>query len=297
MTAIDFEALLAEELAKSLGSSEQKSEKENGKEVVAKTANESLEHYLSENNEKTKQNKKAKKMKLSNDYKLKSPIGSTYYIRNYITPTEESDIMEKIMDSRVKNEWVQLKRRKLLCFGEKAKQSKGNEKKKESELAMAKWCELLIDKICNDSEIFDEHHRPNHILINNYEIGEGIMAHKDGPAYYPLVCILSLHSAITILFFQKPPVVRKSEDGHSLIQLKPNPVLQVILEPRSLFIFRDDLYHHYYHMILEADNDVIFDTCVNHNLTFPTFSVGDVLPRKQKRVSITIRHFYYQDTD
>ena len=31
----------------------------------------------------------------------------------------------------------------------------------------------------------------NHVLINEYKPGQGIMAHTDGPAYYPVVATIS----------------------------------------------------------------------------------------------------------
>jgi alkylated DNA repair protein alkB family protein 6 len=36
--------------------------------------------------------------------------------------------------------------------------------------------------------------KANHILINKYEVGVGIMPHKDGPLYNPYVVILSIGS-------------------------------------------------------------------------------------------------------
>lgn len=32
----------------------------------------------------------------------------------------------------------------------------------------------------------------NHVLVNEYQPGQGIMAHQDGPLYTPAVAILSL---------------------------------------------------------------------------------------------------------
>lgn len=43
----------------------------------------------------------------------------------------------------------------------------------------------------------------DHVLINKYEPGEGILAHKDGPLYQPFVCILSLGSSAILNFSRK----------------------------------------------------------------------------------------------
>ena len=55
----------------------------------------------------------------------------------------------------------------------------------------------LIAKNLYEENIFPEQ-KPNHVLLNNYHPGDGIMPHKDGPAYFPFVCILSLNSGIIL---------------------------------------------------------------------------------------------------
>ena len=42
----------------------------------------------------------------------------------------------------------------------------------------------------------------NHILINDYPPGIGIMPHSDGPAYLPKVIVISLASYAIIRFQQ-----------------------------------------------------------------------------------------------
>src|SRR5258708_801623 len=36
------------------------------------------------------------------------------------------------------------------------------------------------------------HRGPNHVLVNEYEPGQGIMPHEDGEAYAPIVATVSL---------------------------------------------------------------------------------------------------------
>ncbi len=43
----------------------------------------------------------------------------------------------------------------------------------------------------------------NHVLVNAYLPGEGIMPHEDGPLYHPAVCILSLGSPAILRFWRK----------------------------------------------------------------------------------------------
>ena len=38
------------------------------------------------------------------------------------------------------------------------------------------------------------HQRPNHVIMNEYLPGQGIMPHEDGPSYHPVVATISLGS-------------------------------------------------------------------------------------------------------
>lgn len=43
------------------------------------------------------------------------------------------------------------------------------------------WLNQLHDRFYKELGIFKK--PPNHVLINEYKVGQGIMAHKDGPVY------------------------------------------------------------------------------------------------------------------
>ena len=55
------------------------------------------------------------------------------------------------------------------------------------------------DHIFNSSP----HKAPNHVLINEYEPGQGIMPHQDGSAYWPTVATVSLASATVLNIYAK----------------------------------------------------------------------------------------------
>jgi alkylated DNA repair protein alkB family protein 6 len=55
------------------------------------------------------------------------------------------------------------------------------------------------------------HQQPNHVLINEYKPGEGIMPHEDGSAYAPVVATVSLGSTLCLDLTPKPT----PEDGSS----------------------------------------------------------------------------------
>jgi len=92
---------------------------------------------------------------------------------------------------------------------------------------------------------------PNHVLVNHYRPGEGIMPHTDGPAYAPLAAILSLGSAVVFDFWRDHA---HPASGHPA-------VLSLLLPPRSLLVFSEEAYQSHLHGIAdrafdELDSDV-----------------------------------------
>lgn len=113
---------------------------------------------------------------------------------------------------------------------------------------------------------------PNHVLVNEYDPGQGILPHEDGPLYFPQVAIVSLGSGLVLDFLSK----------HSRERVE-----SVLLQPRSLFIFRDDAYRTYLHTIAERTTDFIDEKVVNIH-SVPNVQVGSTIQRT-RRVSLTIR--------
>lgn len=86
---------------------------------------------------------------------------------------------------------------------------------------------------------------PNHVLVNHYQPGEGIMPHTDGPAYYPFAAILSLGSAVVFEFWR--------DHAHSVSGLPP--ALSLLLPPRSLLLFSHEAYSKHLHGIAARNED------------------------------------------
>jgi len=120
------------------------------------------------------------------------------------------------------------------------------------------------------SNIF--HEAPNHILLNEYSLGQGIMPHKDGPLYYPRVAILSLSGPAKIEFREN---------------LKEDSKMSLILQPRSLMIFTDEAYTNHFHGIGECQQDVVTEDVAN--IEAAKLTLGEVVDRGSVRLSLTIR--------
>ena len=121
----------------------------------------------------------------------------------------------------------------------------------------------------------------NHVLLNEYEPGQGIMPHLDGPLFYPTISTISLGSSSLLNFYTEA-----AEDQGESLQFADRLVTSLFVEPRSLLVLKDDMYHRYLHGIEEIDQDVLsYKIC---NLPDPSV-IGQVFPRST-RISLTIRH-------
>lgn len=125
------------------------------------------------------------------------------------------------------------------------------------------------------------HKRPNHVLINEYPPGVGIMPHKDGAAYHPVVCTISLGASLCL------NVHSSKEDG----ALKPEPDFRILQEPRSLLITTDDLYTQYLHGIadIQADVGLSPETVSNWDMLRAPEDFSNGVNQRSVRTSLTYR--------
>lgn len=125
------------------------------------------------------------------------------------------------------------------------------------------------------------HGRPNHVLINEYLPKQGIMPHKDGSAYYPVVCTVSLGASLCLdIYGDKEDRTREEESRWRILQ-----------EPRSLLITTDELYTNYYHGIseIEIDTDLNSSTLANWELLRSEDGIIDGEIERRERLSLTYR--------
>lgn len=113
--------------------------------------------------------------------------------------------------------------------------------------ALPPWLDQLCRAVANTGA-FTPSVPPNHVLVNHYQPGEGIMAHEDGPKYAPHAAILSLGTGVVFDFWKT--VADASGRGAP-------PALSLVLPPRSLFIFEDEAYRDYLHGIADRDQDIL----------------------------------------
>lgn len=128
--------------------------------------------------------------------------------------------------------------------------------------------------------IFDPDEPPNHVLVNEYYRGQGILPHTDGPAYASRTATLSLGSSVLIQYTPRPnykPSITGTANTPQNVEL--------LLEPGSLVVFEDAAYLDYCHGIDDqVGMEVASKDCVNAN--------PGTLVTRGYRISLTFRHKY-----
>ncbi|XP_075555357.1 putative RNA/DNA demethylase ALKBH6 isoform X2 [Dermacentor variabilis] len=210
-------------------------------------------------------------------FRITSLPDSVYYVPNFITEIEEKYLHDKVYDAP-KPKWVQLARRRLQNWG-----GLPHPKGMVSE-ALPQWLKDISAKVASLG-VFGEK-LPNHVLVNEYKPGEGILPHEDGPLYYPVVTNITLNSS-TVIDFYKP---RKSTTCEVTADAKDTEtnshIGSLLLERRSLLITSGAMYTDYLHGIEGRTKDIIDDSIKNVDAC--SVKQGTVLQR-ETRVSLTIR--------
>ncbi|QPH01245.1 hypothetical protein C2857_005444 [Epichloe festucae Fl1] len=218
-------------------------------------------------------------MTATHDFSLPSDLGraqiqglpsTAYYVSNFISPEEERLILEKIA-AAPKPRWKQLTHRRLQTWPSDLAQDRLLDAPLPAWLddpVISRLLSLPVAATTPDSShasdvatvpnhIFSQspHQRPNHVLVNEYPRGIGIMPHK--------------------------------EDG----ALDPNPAWRILQEPRSLLITADTLYTDYLHGIadIEEDVDLSADSIANWSLLRDSQPYTDGRNIRATRTSLTYR--------
>ncbi|KAF8192823.1 hypothetical protein K438DRAFT_1829726 [Mycena galopus ATCC 62051] len=176
-----------------------------------------------------------------------------YYLPNFLTEEEEEYLIRKIKEYP-QQRWKQLANRRLQLWG-------GELTSKNVLVAqpMPPFVQTYPDIIDRLKDIVftpagSPHGKPNHIIMNEYLPGQGIMPHEDGPAYFPTVATISLGSHCMFHYYQYKEDAEGGTGGRSI---DTTPILTILLEPRSVVISEHALYSSHLHAIREIEEDTV----------------------------------------
>ncbi|WVR09718.1 hypothetical protein IAU60_006794 [Kwoniella sp. DSM 27419] len=111
----------------------------------------------------------------------------------------------------------------------------------------------------------------NQVLVNEYQPGQGISPHEDGPAFHPLVATISLdsHTVLDIHHYlsttsPSPPMIASPAESNGAEGAQGGgrpiaavPLAHLLLMPRSLLILSSTLYTSHLHAIGSRTKDTV----------------------------------------
>lgn len=205
---------------------------------------------------------------------VKDAPQTAYYIPDFISEEEESYLLQEVYKSP-KTKWTQLSGRRLQNWGG-SPHPKGMLVEK-----IPDWLRSYCEKISSLGAFSGK--TANHVLLNEYKQGEGIMPHEDGSLYHPTVTTVSLGSH-TLLDFYRPV---SGQDGGAPQTEENRYLFSLLVRPRSLLILQDEMYQSLLHGIQGQDRDLLTERVVN--VSAAGAQPGETLTRGT-RVSLTVRH-------
>ncbi|XP_029427407.1 alpha-ketoglutarate-dependent dioxygenase alkB homolog 6 [Rhinatrema bivittatum] len=205
---------------------------------------------------------------------------TVYYVPEFITSAEEASLLQQVYNAP-KPKWTQLSGRRLQNWGG-LPHPRGMLAEK-----LPDWLQKYAEKISSFG-VFGGN-VANHVLVNEYRPGEGIMPHEDGPLYFPTVTTISLGSHTLLDFYH--PISRgqhRADEQVTTPQTEQDRYfLSLLVEPRSLLVLGEDMYSCYLHGIRPATSDVITENVAN---VASCSSYRDKPLPRETRVSLTIRY-------
>ena len=187
---------------------------------------------------------------------------SVYLLKDWCTEAEESYLLNRVYNSgsSVQKKWTTVSGRRLQNFG-------GTVHEKGMLLTkIPDWLVTTIEKV--QTSVGPLLTEPiNHVLVNEYEPGNGILPHQDGGLYAPSVAIVSLACDAVMRFTPHKSFVEESnsDEGNDELSssISDNYPFDVFLPRRSLLLFKERLYDGYLHGIDFSEADVIDASVVN----------------------------------
>nr|VZI03578.1 unnamed protein product [Spirometra erinaceieuropaei] len=163
------------------------------------------------------------------------------YMPDFIDADTEADLLRNIYS---------VPERRWQCLGNRRLQIWGGTPHVKGMIAeeIPEWLHSLMDRV-SDLGVFGPY-RANHVLINEYKPGQGIMPHHDGSLYYPVVTTVNLGGHSVLDFYN--PIEEEQSAAFS-----DRYVGSALLMPRSLNMVGNLLYTYYLHGIEELQSDVL----------------------------------------
>ncbi|KAJ5514269.1 Oxoglutarate/iron-dependent dioxygenase [Penicillium fimorum] len=184
-----------------------------------------------------------------------------FYISDFITEDEEDWLLQEVNSAPLPR-WTQLSHRRLQTWPSALTKSNallGS--------PLPAWLRSpIVEPGFEALGIFNDapHRAPNHVLVNEYQPGQGIMPHEDGAAYYPLVATVSLGAPIVLDVYHKYTQNCRAEsstpakvgrDVAGIPGTNRRPQYRILQERRSLLITRGKMYTDLLHGIEETTRD------------------------------------------
>ena len=212
-------------------------------------------------------------------YAIREVPPAAFYVPNFISEEEQRSILTELHQIP-RNKWTMLSHRRLLSLPSTLT---GQNKNTLLAAPLPKFLDNLVLTRFKDMRIFEEspHHEPNHVLVNEYQPGEGIMPHTDGPAYHPTTATVSLGSHSVLEVYKKA----ENEERES------SPTWCILQEPRSLLVTTKDMYKDTLHGISEmtVDDHLGPERIANWDLLGDKTAFETGTAERQTRVSLTYR--------
>ncbi|KAF7509276.1 hypothetical protein GJ744_008170 [Endocarpon pusillum] len=206
---------------------------------------------------------------------------SVYYIPAFLPPATCDVLLDTIL-ATPSPRWTNLSRRRLLSLP-----SPLTGKSRDTLVSSAPLPAYLTDEILPNFQTlgifnYSPHGAPNHVLVNEYLPGQGIMPHEDGPAYHPVTATVSLGSSTVLDIYSK---AGSESDGSERRHWR------VLQEPGSLLVTMADSYTETLHGIAETwvDEDLREETVSNWGLLGSRDEFRQGCNSRNPRVSLTYR--------